>query len=87
LGIVHLAIDSGGAAWDINYLRDRKNTAAFTQALLAIKVNEISTQATQGTTFALINATPTPAKVDQVITLDASQSYASHDDVEIIRWE
>lgn len=44
---VQLALDTGGAAWDLNQLRAGGNTAmSFTQAFLDIKVEEITTQPT-----------------------------------------
>lgn len=42
---VNLALDSGGAAWDLDYLRaGGKMAESFTEALIAIKVREIKEQ-------------------------------------------
>ncbi len=58
---VNLALETGGAAWDLNYLRSGGHWAqSFSAALIEIKVNEIVRQ-----TLALADLTPTNINVNR----------------------
>ncbi|SOB76055.1 PKD domain-containing protein [Marinobacter sp. LV10R510-11A] len=85
---VDLAMESGGAAWDLNFLRSGgTNAESFTRALLDIKVEEILSQRPTGDLVAVVQATPNPAVAGETITLDGTGSFHQKDDSLIVRWE
>ncbi|RBW51404.1 putative Ig domain-containing protein [Marinobacter sp. F3R11] len=85
---VDLAMESGGAAWDLNFLRSGgTNAESFTRALLDIKVEEILSQRPTGDLVAVVQATPNPAVAGEVITLDGTGSFHQNDGSSIVRWE
>jgi PEP-CTERM motif len=54
---VQLALQSGGAAWDLNFLRNGGNDAAsFSKAFIDIKIQEILTPVPEPMSFALLGA-------------------------------
>lgn len=85
---VDLAVENGGAVWDLGALRAGGYTAqSFTKALLAIKVDEILNQRPNGNLVAVAQATPNPAIAGQNILIDGSNSYHLVDGRSIITWE
>ncbi len=85
---VDLAVENGGAAWDLNFLRSGgTNAQSFTNALLQIKVQEILSQRPTGDLVAVVSATPNPAVANQIITLNGSQSYHLIEGQQIISWD
>ncbi len=85
---VNLAIASGGAAWDVMALRFGGYFAqSFTQAIIDIKTQEISSQLPQGKYQAIIDAHPKPAQVNEIISLDASRSKAVEGELAITQYE
>jgi len=85
---VDLAIQNGGAAWDLQFLRSGgTNAQSFTRAFLDIKVDEILSQRPVGDVVAVAQATPNPAVAGQSVQLDGSASYHQKDDREIVSWE
>lgn len=85
---VDMAIQNGGAVWDLNVLRSGgANAESFTQAVLDIKVEEILDQRPIDDLVAVANASPNPAVAGQSVTLDGTNSFHQEDDREIVRWE
>lgn len=85
---VDLAMENGGAAWDLNVLRSGGlNAESFTRALLDIKVEEILGQRPTGDLVAVVQATPNPAVAGEQITLDGAGSFHQKDDRTIVRWQ
>ncbi len=85
---IKLSLATGGAVWDLAYLRAGGGyAAAFTQAILAVKTKEILNQTPVGDLVPVITATPNPASVNQIITLDASASHFSEADGSITDWQ
>ncbi|MBF7073465.1 putative Ig domain-containing protein [Glaciecola sp. MH2013] len=85
---VDLAIENGGAVWDLSFLRNGGlNAESFTEALLAIKVDEILNQRPLGDIVAVAQATPNPALVNQTITLDGSASFHQIEARNIVAWD
>lgn len=85
---VNLAIENGGAAWDLNVLRSGGlNAQSFSRALLAIKIDEILSQRPTGDLVAVAQATPNPAVAGELITLDGTGSFHQKEDRAITTWE
>ncbi|MBS3804677.1 MAG: tandem-95 repeat protein [Oleiphilaceae bacterium] len=85
---VDLAMENGGAAWDLNFLRSGgTNAESFTKALLDIKVEEILAQRPTGDLVAVVQATPNPAVAGEVVTLDGTGSFHQKEGRSIVRWE
>ncbi|MCL1478996.1 MULTISPECIES: putative Ig domain-containing protein [unclassified Marinobacter] len=85
---VDLALENGGAAWDLAFLRSGgTNAESFTKALLDIKVEEILSQRPTGDLVAVAQATPNPAVAGEQISLDGTGSFHQKDERSIIRWE
>lgn len=85
---VDLAVQNGGAVWDLNVLRSGgANAESFTKAVLDIKVEEILNQRPVQDLVAVANASPNPAVAGQPVTLDGTSSFHQKDDQEIVRWE
>lgn len=85
---VDLAMENGGAAWDLAVLRSGgKNAESFTKAVLDIKVEEILSQRPTGDLVAVAQATPNPAVAGESVTLDGTGSFHQKDERNIIRWE
>ena len=84
----NLALESGGAIWDLNILRSGGDIAdSFTAAFLEIKKDEILAQRPVGDLAAVANANPNPALTNQEITLDARNSFHQQDDRSIVSFE
>src|SRR5690554_6414675 len=85
---VDLAIENGGAAWDLAVLRSGGvNAQSFSNALLAIKIDEILNQRPTGDLVAVVQATPNPAVAGEVITLDGTGSFHQKEGRVITAWE
>lgn len=85
---VDLAMENGGAAWDLAVLRSGgKNAESFTKALLDIKVEEILSQRPTGDLVAVAEVTPNPAVVGEPVSFDGTGSFHQKDERNIIRWE
>ncbi len=85
---VDLALQNGGAAWDLSFLRRGGLVAeSFTAAILSIKVDEILNQRPTGDLVAVAQATPNPAVAGQAIALDGSNSFHLIEGRSIISWE
>lgn len=85
---VDLAMENGGAAWDLGVLRSGgKNAESFTKAVLDIKVEEILSQRPTGDLVAVAQATPNPAVAGEQISLDGTGSFHQKDERRIVRWE
>ncbi len=85
---VDLAMQNGGAAWDLQFLRSGgTNAQSFTRAFLDIKVDEILSQRPVGDLVAVAQATPNPAVAGQSVQLDGAGSYHQKTDREIVSWE
>ncbi|NPU92354.1 MAG: PKD domain-containing protein [Gammaproteobacteria bacterium] len=85
---VNLAVQSGGAVWDLNFLRSGGHYArSFTNALLSIKVDEILDQRPVSDLVAVVQAVPNPAAVGQQVTLDGAKSFHLLEDRTIVSWE
>jgi len=85
---VDLAMENGGAAWDLSFLRSGgKNAESFTKALLDIKVEEILSQRPTGDLVAVAQATPNPAVAGEQVSLDGTGSFHQRDERSIVRWE
>ena len=85
---VNLAMASGGAAWDVIALRYGGHFAqSFTQAIIDIKTQEISTQIPLGKYQAIIDTDPQPAQLNEVISLDGSRSQVADGEPGITLYE
>lgn len=85
---VNLAVQSGGAVWDLNFLRSGGHYArSFTNALLSIKVDEILDQRPVSDLVAVVQAVPNPAAVGQQVMLDGAKSFHLLEDRTIVSWE
>jgi hypothetical protein len=85
---VDLALENGGAAWDLAVLRSGgSNAESFTKALLDIKVEEILSQRPTGDLVAVAQATPNPAVAGEQISLDGTGSFHQKDERRIVSWE
>ncbi|MCU7919309.1 MAG: putative Ig domain-containing protein [Candidatus Thiodiazotropha sp. (ex Epidulcina cf. delphinae)] len=85
---VELAVQNGGAVWDLSFLRSGGHYAeSFTNALLTIKVDEILNQRPIGDLVAVAQATPNPAVAGQSVMLDGTQSFHQLDNRQIVSWE
>ncbi|MCX4026081.1 tandem-95 repeat protein [Endozoicomonas sp. SM1973] len=84
---VNLALENGGAVWDLNVLRQGGHFAqSFTNALLDIKVEEILKQRPLGDLVAVATVYPNPAVANQPITLDGASSFSQLDGREVVSW-
>lgn len=85
---VNLAVQNGGAVWNLNFLRSGGHYArSFTNALLSIKVEEILNQRPVNDLNAVAQAVPNPAAVAQTITLDGRRSFHQQEGQSIVSWE
>ncbi|MCU7815438.1 MAG: putative Ig domain-containing protein [Candidatus Thiodiazotropha sp. (ex Rostrolucina anterorostrata)] len=85
---VELAVQNGGAVWDLNFLRSGGHYAeSFTNALLSIKVDEILNQRPIGDLVAVAQAAPNPAVAGQSVVLDGTPSFHQLDGRQIVSWE
>lgn len=85
---VDLAIENGGAAWDLSVLRSGgMNARSFSSALLAIKIDEILNQRPTGDLVAVVQATPNPAVAGETITLDGTGSFHQKEGRVITSWD
>lgn len=85
---VNLALENGGAVWDLDFLRRGGHYAqSFTQAVLSIKVDEILGQKPLGDIVAIAEANPNPAVAGQSINLNGANSFHQIEGRNIIGWE
>ncbi|MCU7905887.1 MAG: tandem-95 repeat protein, partial [Candidatus Thiodiazotropha sp. (ex Epidulcina cf. delphinae)] len=85
---VELAVQNGGAVWDLRFLRSGGYYAeSFTNALLTVKVDEILNQRPIGDLVAVAQATPNPAVAGRSVMLDGAQSFHQLDNRRIVAWE
>lgn len=85
---VELAVRSGGAVWNLNFLRSGGHYArSFSNALLSIKVEEILNQRPANDLNAVAQAIPNPAAPGQVVTLNGAQSFHQQEGRSIVAWE
>lgn len=83
-----LAVRSGGAVWNLNFLRSGGHFArSFSNALLSIKVEEILNQRPANDLNAVAQAVPNPAVPGQLITLNGAQSFHQTEGRNIVSWE